>query len=136
MSTDWVKDIQAMHKKFGVKERVNKLDKEKLLEFVRFKFSCLQEELDESSYALTTKDPEEFVDGYIDLIVFALDTLNALDIDIHKAWDEVYDKNMQKEVGVKKGRPNPFNLPDLIKPEGWEPPSHENNYGKLVKAFD
>lgn len=135
MSTDWVKDIQAMHKKFGVKERVNQLDIEKLKAFINFKFDCLKEELDESSVALYNKDPEEFVDGYIDLIVFALDTLNALDVDIHKAWDEVYDKNMQKEVGIKEGRPNPFNLPDLIKPKGWEAPNHKGNYGKIEEAF-
>ena len=136
MSKDWVADIAAMHKKFGVKERVNQLDKETLLAFVAFKFGCLEEELEESSDALSAKDPDEFVDGYIDLIVFALDTLNALDVDINKAWDEVYEKNMQKEPGIKPGRENPFNLPDLIKPEGWEAPCHKGNYGKIEEAFN
>ena len=36
-----------------------------------------------------------------------------------------------KEVGIKQGRPNPLGLPDLIKPEGWTPPDHSGNYGKI-----
>ena len=36
-----------------------------------------------------------------------------------------------KEVGRKETRPNPLGLPDLVKPEGWEAPSHEGNHGKL-----
>jgi len=38
---------------------------------------------------------------------------------------------MNKEIGIKKERPNPFGLPDLIKPDGWEPPIHTDNHGKL-----
>ena len=38
---------------------------------------------------------------------------------------------MMKEVGVKPSRPNPLGLPDLIKPEDWEAPNHEGNYGDL-----
>jgi hypothetical protein len=42
---------------------------------------------------------------------------------------------MAKSPGVKEGRPNPFGLPDLIKPEGWEAPNHEGNHGDIAKAF-
>jgi len=38
---------------------------------------------------------------------------------------------MTKEVGIKASRPNPLGLPDLIKPEGWQPPSHQGNHGLL-----
>jgi hypothetical protein len=38
---------------------------------------------------------------------------------------------MSKEVGVKKERPNPLGLPDLVKPEGWINPSHSGNHGLL-----
>jgi hypothetical protein len=58
-------------------------------------------------------------------------TLDAFGIDSEKAWDEVLKANMKKEVGVKETRPNPLGLPDLIKPEGWTAPSHEDNHGKL-----
>jgi hypothetical protein len=51
------------------------------------------------------------------------------------AWNKVYEANAAKDVGVKEGRPNPFGLPDLIKPEGWVAPSHEGNHGDLEKAL-
>ena len=52
-------------------------------------------------------------------------------IDIKTAWKRVHDANMQKTIGVKKSRPNPLGLPDLIKPNGWEAPQHIDNVGKL-----
>ena len=57
--------------------------------------------------------------------------LNAFGIDAYKAWDQVHQANMSKEVGVKKERPNPLGLPDLVKPEGWINPSHSGNHGLL-----
>ena len=69
------------------------------------------------------------VDGLIDLCVVAIGTLDAMGVNVHKAWDEVLTANMAKEVGVKESRPNPLGLPDLIKPEGWIAPVHFPNHG-------
>ena len=85
--------------------------------------------------AIESKDPEEIVDGLIDLCVFAIGTLDVFGVDANQAWDQVYKANMVKSPGVKEGRPNPFGLPDLIKPEGWKSPSHEGNHGNLTNAF-
>ena len=85
--------------------------------------------------AIEAKDPEEIVDGLIDMCVFAIGTLDVFGITPEKAWDSVYNANMNKNVGVKEGRPNPFGLPDLIKPEGWTAPSHSDNHGDLDKAL-
>ena len=81
------------------------------------------------------EDSEEIVDGLIDLCVVAIGTLDALGVNVHKAWDEVYEANMNKEVGVKESRPNPLGLPDLIKPEGWTAPSHKGNHGIISNAW-
>ena len=54
-----------------------------------------------------------------------------LEEDSEKAWNAVHDANMVKSPGVKAERPNPFGLPDLIKPEGWVGPSHEDNHGDI-----
>ena len=43
---------------------------------------------------------------------------------------------MNKEVGIKPERPNPYGLPDLIKPDNWEAPTHGENTGILDKVFD
>ena len=131
MSKNWVEDIEKMQDKFGTLDWVfdNKEDTEKLKRFLKFRIDFLQEELDETKTAYETMDGEEIVDGLIDLCVVAIGTLDAFGVDAYKAWDEVLKANMTKTVGVKEGRPNPLGLPDLMKPEGWTPPSHEGNHG-------
>jgi predicted HAD superfamily Cof-like phosphohydrolase len=93
------------------------------------------EEMNETiDAAIFDRNPEEVVDGLIDLCVFAIGTLDVFGIDAYVAWDEVLDANMIKEPGVKPGRPNPFGLPDLLKPSGWVPPNHRGNHGDLDKS--
>jgi len=135
MSNDWVKDIHDMQTKFGTRDAVEKMDKEKLRTFLKFRLDFLNEELTETKNALENADPEEIVDGLIDLCVVAIGTLDAYGVDAYDAWDEVLDANMAKEPGVKEGRPNPLGLPDLIKPEGWTAPSHEGNHGILPETL-
>ena len=130
MSKDWVKDIHDMQTKYQTRDWVD-ANKEKLNEFLKFRINFLQEELDETQAAYQRKDAEEIVDGLIDLCVVAIGTLDAYGVDPYKAWDEVLKANMAKEVGVKPTRPNPLGVPDLVKPEGWEAPSHKGNHGKF-----
>lgn len=130
MSKDWVKDIHDMQTKYQTREWVDQ-NSDKHIQFLNFRADFLQEELDETKRAIMASDPEEIVDGLIDLCVVAIGTLDAFGIDSHKAWDEVLKANMAKKVGVKESRPNPLGMPDLIKPEGWKAPNHENNYGSL-----
>ncbi len=130
MSNNWVEDIHDMQTKYKTREWVRD-NPDKYYQFLNFRADFLQEELDETKRAIMAGDAEEIVDGLIDLCVVAIGTLDAFNIDGNKAWDEVLKANMQKEVGVKESRPNPLGLPDLIKPEGWEAPSHKGNYGDL-----
>ena len=129
-SKNWVKDINDMHKKYGVHEWV-KQNPELLQTYLKFRLSFLQEELDATNKAYLDRDAEEIVDGLIDLCVVAIGTLDAFGIDAHKAWDEVHRANMSKVKGIKKERPNPLGLPDLTKPDGWQAPSHSFNHGLL-----
>ena len=131
MSTNWVKDMQDMHAKFGVNTVVRGLDKAKLMAFIQFRIKFLQEELDEM---IVSNIGDDTVDALIDLCVVAIGTLDALDVDAYTAWDRVLESNMTKEVGIKASRPNPLGLPDLIKPEGWIAPSHADNVGLLSKV--
>lgn len=129
------KDMKQMHEKYGVHEWVENATKEQLLKFLEFRINFLKEEFDETKTAFANHDAEEVVDGLIDLVVIALGTLDAFDVDANLAWKEVLKANMAKEVGVKEGRPNPLGLPDLVKPEGWEAPSHQGNHGLLGEIF-
>lgn len=133
MSVNWMADIADMHRKFGVKEAVAGFDKEKLLKFLEFRINFLQEELDEMKDATNGDD---VVDALIDLCVVAIGTLDAFNVNSYEAWNRVHEKNMQKEVGIKESRPNPLGLPDLIKPEGWEAPTHFDNVGLLDGLFE
>lgn len=135
--SDFANDIYMMHNKFGVREwfENNKGDKELMKNYLNFRMSMVKEEYDETMEAIEAKDPEEIVDGLIDMCVFAIGTLDVFGIDANEAWDRVYNANSAKDVGVKEGRPNPFGLPDLIKPEGWTAPNHDGNHGDLDVAL-
>lgn len=131
MSKDWFQDMLSFDKHYNFD--VSDFDAEKLKMLLQFRIDFLKEELNELETANSTDNPEEIVDALIDLIVVATGTLTMFKIDGHKAWQEVYNANMNKKVGVKKERYNPFSLPDLIKPADWATPSHKDNHGLLEK---
>ena len=130
MSKDWVADIHNMHEHYGLTERFQSFTENEKRLFLEFRANFLQEELDELKANMN--NPEEIVDALIDLCVVAIGTLDTYGVDAHRAWDEVLTANMNKQVGIKEGRPNPLGLPDLMKPAGWTPPSHAGNYGTLA----
>lgn len=132
MSTNWSKDINEMHKHYGVPRVVKTMSSEKLKQFLEFRIDFIREELNELATAETAED---VVDALIDLCVVAIGTLDSFEVDANEAWNQVLVANMNKKIGVNASRPNPMGLPDLIKPEGWKAPSHEGNHGLLSKVF-
>ena len=136
MSKFWVGDIAMMHNKYKTREWVeDPANAEKLKAFLQFRIDFLNEEYQETVDAFNAEDPEEIVDGLIDICVIAIGTMDAFGVDASKAWDAVLAANMKKSVGVKEGRPNPLGVPDLVKDEDWENPTHEGNHGILAQAF-
>ena len=131
--SDFANDMYMMHNKFGVREwfEANKENKDLMQKYLMFRMLMIGEEYQETLSAINNSDAEEVVDGLIDMCVFAIGTLDIMGVDANKAWDKVYEANMAKEPGVKPGRPNRFGLPDLLKPGGWQGPSHEGNHGEL-----
>ena len=125
------KDIQAMHEKYGVHEWV-KNNPDKLTKLMDLRIGMLSEEYTETLHAYRDRDPEELIDGLIDVIVIAIGTLDILGVDVDMAWNSVLKANMAKEVGVKPSRPNPLGLPDLIKPDDWVGPDHSENHTPLL----
>jgi len=133
MSKYLVNDIEQLHTKMGVNNVIRQLDTEKLRKFMEFRVAFLNEELKETTDAIAKEDWPEVVDGLIDLVVVALGTLDAYDVDIIKAWTRVHEANYSKEPGIKPSRPNPLGLPDMIKPDSWVAPTHDDNVGLMSK---
>lgn len=127
---DVYSDVARMQEDFESKQWVED-NPDKLKDLLKLRLRMLNEEHNETVNAYLSNDSEEFVDGLIDLIVIAAGTLDLFGVDVEEAWDEVMNANLGKAVGVKPGRPNPLGLPDLIKPSGWQPPSHRTNLGLL-----
>ena len=139
MSVNLIEDMAHLHDHFGVHAAIEKLNAEQLKMFLKFRIDFLKEELDEMIKAYDEggeKAADDTVDALIDLTVVAIGTLDAFRVDSYTAWNRVYEKNMEKEVGIKPSRPNPLGLPDLIKPEGWTAPTHSDNVGLLKLVFE
>lgn len=101
--------------------------------FLNTRMAMLEEELKEMSESILRKDPEEFIDSCVDIVVVLLVTLNGLGVDTEKAWNEVHSANMRKEKGNKPGRE--LGQYDMFKPEEWEGPCHEDNWGWTETAL-
>ena len=130
MISNVITNVEDMHHKYKVHDWIE-ANPDKLGELLKLRMRMLTEEYAETMDAYLQGDAEEVVDGLIDLVVIAIGTLDIVGVDPFEAWDQVYDANMSKEVGVKSGRPNKLGLPDLVKPLDWKAPCHELNLGKL-----
>jgi hypothetical protein len=130
MTSNIITDVETMHHKYKVHDWIE-ANPDKLNELFKLRMRMLNEEFSETMDAYLQGDPEELIDGLIDLVVIAIGTLDIVGVDPHEAWNEVYNANMAKEVGIKPGRANKLGLPDLRKPSGWKAPSHKLNHGKL-----
>lgn len=119
-----IDDMRKLYEKYGFFEEPFTVDR------FNFRNQLLTEEFNEIQKSIGDGDPEEFVDGMIDIVVIAIGTLHMAGVDVHKAWDEVMKANMAKERGVKDTRPESGGF-DLKKPDGWKAPSHINNHGVL-----
>ena len=136
MSSNWVFDIKKMQQKYGVHDWMKEATPFELKKYIRFRYDFLKEEMAETDEAIIMDDAEELVDGLIDICVVAIGTLEAIGVDPYKAWDTVLKANMTKEAGVKKSRPNPLGIPDMIKPKGWKGPSHKGNHGRIAESYE
>lgn len=82
-----------------------------------FRIACLQEELDEYKNSTTLVDD---YDAMLDLIVFALGTIERMGLPFKKGFDTVMDANMTKHPGPNAKRGD-FAF-DLVKPHDFVPP--------------
>lgn len=116
--------IKMMHKKFQLNNEGEPCllsDEEK-----QFRCKALQEELDEYKNANSLVDQ---YDALLDLIVFAIGTLERQGLPLLEGFDAVMKANLNKEIGINAKRGN-FQR-DLVKPQNWVGPEV-----KLQKIID
>lgn len=117
--------IKEMHTKFGItSEQVAFSPEEK-----EFRIAAMQEELDEYKDVEAGQNPAEEFDALIDLVVFAFGTAERQGWleKFEEGFNRVMDANMKKELGANQKRGS-FAL-DLVKPEGWTAPNHDDLVG-------
>jgi len=116
--------VKAMHEKFGLSNTTGPcfLSQEER----QFRIAALQEELNE--YGEATELVDQY-DALLDLIVFAVGTLERQGLPLLKGFEAVMAANMAKELGQNGSKRGGFKR-DLVKPAGWVAP--EAQLAKLI----
>lgn len=111
--------VKAMHQKFGIENTtgLNHLT----VEEKEFRSTAMLEELNEYIAADTLVDQ---YDALLDLIVFAVGTLERHGFPLLAGFEKVMEANMAKELGQNGEKRGGFKR-DLVKPEGWTAPEAE-----------
>jgi len=121
--------VKSMHKKFGLDNTVGPChltDEEK-----EFRSDAMLEELNE--YIAATNLVDQY-DALLDLIVFAVGTLERHGFPLQAGFEKVMEANMAKELGQNGNKRGGFKR-DLVKPKGWTAPEEKlslilNQYSK------
>lgn len=108
--------VKAMHQKFGLENTTGPCDLSE--EEKQFRSDAMLEELNEYIAADTLVDQ---YDALLDLIVFAVGTLERHGFPLQAGFEKVMEANMAKELGQNGQKRGGFKR-DLVKPEGWTAP--------------
>lgn len=114
--------IQFNQEILGIGERpVGLLDAAEMM----LSLKQLREEIQEMEDAFNKGDLVGVVDGLVDLDFFTRGVVykHGLCPEAYsRCFKAVFEANMQKALGKKKGRDEFGDVADAIKPEGWQPP--------------
>ncbi|OXE37528.1 MAG: hypothetical protein CGW95_01030 [Phenylobacterium zucineum] len=135
---DFVGDIEEFHSKFGLFYD----GKPRMLptELADFRQKFLQEEKNEyvlhteaCTIAVHERDEAEvthqlaqMLDGLVDLVYVAVGTAHLHGFDFREAWRRVHAANMAKVRAQRAEDSKRGTTYDVVKPDGWLPPRHED----------
>lgn len=137
MTPNLFADIKAFHEKFALTYSGPPRVLEE--ELAKFRVGFLAEELGE--YCLDHQNTEEMVyqikgnmapqnvpldkqfDALIDLVYVALGTAYLQGFDFNEGWRRVHEANMKKVRALRAVDSARGSTYDVVKPEGWVPPS-------------
>jgi predicted HAD superfamily Cof-like phosphohydrolase len=132
MTSDYVKDIDDFHKKFGLAPRISGAVPSK--ELLEFRVGFLMEELSELNLSLskTPIDIEGTLDALVDLVYVALGTAWLLNLPFDAAWKRVHEANMKKVRATDPSASKRGTSMDVVKPIGWVAPT----FTDLLDEYD
>lgn len=135
---DFMADIVAFHEKFEV--HYSGPPRQLPPDLLEFRLKFLKEEFleysddanaleghllsDHDDVANTTHLLEKQLDALVDLVYVALGTAHLQGFDFNEAWRRVHEANMKKIRTARAEDSKRGSTHDVIKPAGWEPPSH------------
>lgn len=145
-SPDLVGDIEEFHRKFGLEytgvcrtlqgelgDFREGFMNEEYTEYCTNREAALLElsnwEVDQANY---THHLEQQLDALVDLVYVAIGTAHMQGFDFREAWRRVHRANMAKVRATNASESKRGTTFDVVKPEGWEPPSHTD----LVEVND
>lgn len=143
--TDVFLDVKAFHKKFELAYDGPPRELEPLLQSFRTKF--LHEELQEYEdgvlllrHAVLPEEradaAEKMIDSLVDLVYVAVGTAYMHGFDFNEAWRRVQNANMAKVRALRASDSKRGSTYDVIKPEGWTPPTHADLVAGIRKFDD
>lgn len=122
--------VAEFHAKFGVP--VNDTPGFPSKEVLKFRLDTLAEELEEINNAAKRGDLEDFLDGLVDLVYFAMGTAHVCALPFNDAFREVHEANMRK-VNASAENPGKRGFGgDIVKPEDWVGPNMKKIIAKAV----
>lgn len=119
-------DILEFHKKFGLPYGEDGHPTMLTQEMFEFRKGFMQEELDEYNEAVEAKDPAKAFDALIDLVYVAVGTAYLHGFPFAEGWYRVQQANMAKVRAERKEQSLRGTTFDVVKPEGWKPPCHDD----------
>lgn len=145
---DMVKDIADFHKKFGLEYTGKpclpelsvtnfriKFMYEEMREYTDSVMECREEveyQADDDGYREENirSSLEKQLDALVDLVYVALGTAHLQGFDFNEAWRRVHEANMKKvratSADESKQSTGRGHSSDVIKPPGWQAPSHKD----------
>lgn len=125
-----IQQVVEFHNKFGVP--VNDTPGFPSKEVLKFRLETLAEELEEINNAAKRGDLEDFLDGLVDLVYFAMGTAHVCALPFNDAFREVHEANMRK-VNASAENPGKRGFGgDIVKPEDWVGPNMKKIIAKAV----
>lgn len=122
---DPVYDIKEFHRKYH--QAYDGPPRDLPLDLQNFRTGFMKEELREyEEEGVIPGNREKQLDAMVDLVYVILGTCELNGFDFREAWRRVHRANMGKVIANPEGdeRSHRDAKFDIVKPEGWLPPSH------------